>query len=85
MTNYYIFAKESDIDAIIEDLSHMPSDTITSVVVKDNSGVMPTRYIRVHTELLTDAGLVDMIKKTTAVFSKKVRIMKELQSVVTLI
>ena len=85
MTQYYIFAQEAVIDTIVDELSGLPAETITYVVVKDNSGVMPPRYIRVSTDVLTDVGLVEMIKQKTLVFNQKIRIVKELQSRIPLV
>lgn len=82
MAQYYILSKQSDIDAVFENLSSMlPSETVTVVMVKDNSEIMPSKYICITTELLSDAGLIHMVKQITDVFckDKKLRFVKELE------
>jgi hypothetical protein len=82
MTQYYIFAKDADIDGLFAELSQVPS--VTSIIVRDNSGIMPARYVRVSTEMLTDVGLIHRLKNT-AVFQRKIKIMKELESYMPLV
>ena len=83
--HFYLLAKQEDIMGVFEELSHLPSDTFTSIMVKDNSGIMPAQYVRLSTELLTDVGLVDVLKKTTTIFAKGVKILKDLHESSTLI
>lgn len=85
MTNYYVFAKDDDIDEVFDELCKLPTSTVSSILVRDNSGIMPARYVRVFTEFLTDVGLVNMINENTDAFSKEIKVVKELQSRVTLV
>lgn len=80
MSIYYIFAKEEYIDEVFNELSQLHTSVCTSIMVVDNRGIMPSKYIRVLTDVLTDVGLVDMIKKNTHIVSKNIKILKELQS-----
>ena len=82
MAQYYILAKQTDIDAVFENLASMlPSETVTVVMVKDNSDIMPAKYISITTELLSDTGLIHMVKQITDVYcnDKKLRFVKELE------
>lgn len=85
MLHYYVLAKEDAIDDIFQDLSSLPSSMLTSIIVRDNSGIMPSRYIRVSTEVLTDAGVVDTIKKNTQVFRHNIKMLKTLEAKVVLV
>lgn len=82
MAQYYILSKQCDVDAIYENLVTMlPPDTVTVTLVNDKSGIMPARYVRIYTELLSDAGLVDMVKKITDVYcaTRLIKFVKELE------
>lgn len=82
MSRYYILSKHSDVDAIFENLSSMlPPETVTVVRVNDDSEIMPAKYIRIHTELLSDAGVLHMVKQITDMYcnDKKIKIVKELE------
>lgn len=87
MTYYYILLKKEYIDHVLEELCHLPSEMVTSIVINDNTGFMPPKYIRVSTDYFTDVGLVDALKKNTTIFNpdKKVKILKELQAYVPLV
>jgi hypothetical protein len=82
MAQYYILSKQSDVDTLYENLSSMlPPDTVTVSMVNDKSEIMPAKYIRIRTALLSDAGLIDMVKTVTDVFCKdrKIKIIKDLE------
>lgn len=88
MGQYYILSKQCDIDAIYENLvSMLPPDTVTVAMVNDNSDIMPPKYIRIHTDFLSDAGLIDMVQKITMVYckDKKLRIVKDLEGRIPLV
>jgi hypothetical protein len=65
----------------------LPSDTVSVSMKRDDSGIMPAKYICIHTELLSDAGLVHMVKQITNVYCKdmKFKIVKELEGRTTLV
>lgn len=82
MAQYYILSNQCNVDAIYEQLSVMlPPDTVTVTLVNDNSGILPAKYICITTELLSDTGLVHMVKQITNVYcnDKKIRFVKELE------
>jgi hypothetical protein len=88
MAQYYIMSKQSDIDVFYENLSVMlPSDTVTVSMKRDDSDIMPAKYICIQTDLLSDAGLVHMVKQITNVYckDKKFRIVKELEGRIPLV
>lgn len=82
MGQYNILTKQCNVDTMYERLSVMlPSDTVTVSIVTDKTEIMPAKYIRISTELLSDAGLIDMVKKITNVYcnGKQIKIVKELE------
>lgn len=88
MAQYYILSKQCNVDAIYENLSVMlPPDTVTVTVRNDNSEIMPAKYVCIHTELLSDAGLIDMVKKITDMYCNgmKIKIVKELEGRIPLV
>ena len=88
MSQYYILTKQINIDDVFENLSVMlPSDTVTVTMVKDYSEIMPAKYIRIHTQLLSDAGLTHMVKQITDVYckDKNIKILKEVEGRVPLV
>lgn len=85
MTKYYIFTAVDDFETVFEELSHLPSESFVSIVVKDNGGILPSKYIQMSTEMFTDAGLVDFLKRNTSLITRRVKILKELQATTPLI
>jgi hypothetical protein len=88
MGQYYILSKESDVDALYENLSTMVCpETVTVRLITDNSDIMPAKYIYINTNLLSDAGLINMVKQITDVFcnGRKIKVVKELEGRVPLV
>jgi hypothetical protein len=88
MAQYYILSKQSDVDVLYENLSVMlPPETVTVRKITDKSEIMPAKYISINTDLLSDAGLIDMVKKVTDVFcnGRKIKVVKELEGRVPLV
>lgn len=82
MSYYYIVTKQNDFDMFYENLSVMlPPDTVSVSHRLDNNDIMPAKYICLYTELLSDAGMLHMVKQITDVYckDKKFKIVKELE------
>jgi hypothetical protein len=88
MAQYYILSKQSDVDALYENLSQfLCPQTVTVRKITDNSEIMPSKYISINTELLSDAGLLNAIKQITDVYcnGRKIKVVKELEGHVPLV
>lgn len=75
-------------DVLYEHLSLMlPPDAVTVAMVTDKSEIMPTKYIRIHTETLSDVGLMHMVHQITNVYcnGKKYKVVKDLEGRVPLV
>lgn len=62
---YYLFASPDEIDAIHTQLSDVSG--ITCVVVKNNASncnFLPQIYVKIHTEMYSDVGVVDILQTT---------------------